>query len=248
MDRRQVLVIGNGMVGQRFVDQLVAADTAATCAITVIGEESRPAYDRVALSSWFNGKSEEDLRLVRPRAPDRRSGRLPVRAARRGDRPPGRQGDPRRRIARRLRRTRDRDGFVPVRPSRTGPRPRGMLRLPHARRSRTDPHVGHRTGPHHGPRDRRRAARPRSGQRAQGPRPRRPRRGDGAVPDAPTARRGRGTHARPLGRFARRRSALRRRARPVPGRRCRQRDRPADGRRDDPRLRHRGVLRRRPPS
>ena len=32
----------------------------------MIGEESRPAYDRVALSSWFNGKSEEDLRLVRP--------------------------------------------------------------------------------------------------------------------------------------------------------------------------------------
>ena len=27
MDRRQILVVGNGMVGQRFVDQLVAADT-----------------------------------------------------------------------------------------------------------------------------------------------------------------------------------------------------------------------------
>ena len=66
MDTRQILVVGNGMVGQRFVDQLVAADTEQTCAITVIGEESRPAYDRVALSSWFNGKSEEDLRLVRP--------------------------------------------------------------------------------------------------------------------------------------------------------------------------------------
>ncbi len=64
MDRRQVLVVGNGMVGQRFVDQLVAADTERTCAITVIGEEHRPAYDRVALSSWFNGKTEEDLRLV----------------------------------------------------------------------------------------------------------------------------------------------------------------------------------------
>ncbi len=52
------------MVGQRFVDRLAAADAERTLAITVVGEEHRPAYDRVALSSWFDGKSEADLRLV----------------------------------------------------------------------------------------------------------------------------------------------------------------------------------------
>ncbi len=64
MDKRQILVVGNGMVGQRFVDRFVALDAHATCDITVIGEETRPAYDRVALTSWFNGKTEADLRLV----------------------------------------------------------------------------------------------------------------------------------------------------------------------------------------
>ncbi len=64
MDKRQILVVGNGMVGQRFVDRFLAFDPHATCDVTVIGEETRPAYDRVALTSWFNGKSEEDLRLV----------------------------------------------------------------------------------------------------------------------------------------------------------------------------------------
>ena len=65
MTSRHVLVVGNGMVGQRFVDRLAAADAdERSLTITVVGEEHRPAYDRVALSSWFNGKTEADLRLV----------------------------------------------------------------------------------------------------------------------------------------------------------------------------------------
>ena len=65
MSSRHVLVAGNGMVGQRFVERLVAADPdGARTRITVIGEESRPAYDRVALSSWFHGRSEAELCLV----------------------------------------------------------------------------------------------------------------------------------------------------------------------------------------
>jgi nitrite reductase (NADH) large subunit len=64
MAQRHVVVVGNGMVGQRFVDRLVAADTTLDITITVLGEEPRPAYDRVALSSWFGGATESDLRLV----------------------------------------------------------------------------------------------------------------------------------------------------------------------------------------
>jgi len=59
----RVIVIGNGMVGQRFVERLVDGlpDGAS---VIVIGEESRPAYDRVQLSSYFSGKTADDLSLV----------------------------------------------------------------------------------------------------------------------------------------------------------------------------------------
>ncbi|HXS20861.1 MAG TPA: nitrite reductase large subunit NirB [Steroidobacteraceae bacterium] len=61
--RMRIVVVGNGMVGQRFLEKLPAADTFD---ITVIGEEPRPAYDRVQLSSFFAGKTAEDLNLVPP--------------------------------------------------------------------------------------------------------------------------------------------------------------------------------------
>jgi nitrite reductase (NADH) large subunit len=64
VNQRHVVVAGNGMVGQRFVDALVRADTDERWSITVVGEEPRPAYDRVALSSWFNGTTEAELCLV----------------------------------------------------------------------------------------------------------------------------------------------------------------------------------------
>ena len=66
MGQRHVVVAGNGMVGQRFVDRLVAGDADRAYRITVVGEECRPAYDRVALSTWFEGRTEADLRLVAP--------------------------------------------------------------------------------------------------------------------------------------------------------------------------------------
>ena len=109
------------------------------------------------------------------------------------------QGDPRRRVAGRLRRTRHRHRLVPVRAPGARPRSRRVLRVPHARRPRPDPPLGHHAGTHHRPRDRRWTPRPRSGQRTQGARPRRPRRGDGALPDAAAARRGRRPDARRAG-------------------------------------------------
>ena len=58
----KVVVIGNGMVGHHYVEQLskLSADTK----ITVIGGETRPAYDRVHLSEYFSGRSAEDLALT----------------------------------------------------------------------------------------------------------------------------------------------------------------------------------------
>ena len=56
-----VVVIGNGMVGHKFCGKLMAEPAAYQ--IVVFGEEPRPAYDRVHLSDYFNGKSAGDLSL-----------------------------------------------------------------------------------------------------------------------------------------------------------------------------------------
>src|SRR6266403_2574268 len=58
----KLVVIGNGMVGQRLLEQLQASSPKLE--ITVLCEESRPAYDRVHLSSYFSGKSAQELSLV----------------------------------------------------------------------------------------------------------------------------------------------------------------------------------------
>ena len=61
LDKRTVVVIGNGMVGFKFCEKLLAKSKNVN--IIIFGEESRPAYDRVHLSEYFNGKSADDLSL-----------------------------------------------------------------------------------------------------------------------------------------------------------------------------------------
>ena len=58
----KLIVIGNGMVGQRLLERLQTGT--AQLEITVLCEESRPAYDRVHLTSYFSGKSAQELSLV----------------------------------------------------------------------------------------------------------------------------------------------------------------------------------------
>ena len=60
----QLVVTGNGMVGQRFVEALRDRDKAHRWHVTVLSEESRRAYDRVNLSAYFDGTDAEDLDLV----------------------------------------------------------------------------------------------------------------------------------------------------------------------------------------
>jgi nitrite reductase (NADH) large subunit len=59
-----IVVIGNGMVGYKFCEKLVAKSTSKAFNITVIGEEPRPAYDRVHLSAYFSGTSVEELTMA----------------------------------------------------------------------------------------------------------------------------------------------------------------------------------------
>ena len=60
-----IVVIGHGMVGHKFLETL-AASGRKDLRVTVLGEEPRPAYDRVHLSEFFAGKSADDLSLVAP--------------------------------------------------------------------------------------------------------------------------------------------------------------------------------------
>jgi nitrite reductase (NADH) large subunit len=62
MDKQRIVVIGNGMVGQRFLEELTKRGAAAE--VTVFCEEPRPAYDRVQLTSFLSGRSASDLNLA----------------------------------------------------------------------------------------------------------------------------------------------------------------------------------------
>ncbi|WP_432050609.1 nitrite reductase large subunit NirB [Verrucosispora sp. NA02020] len=61
-----VVVIGNGMVGQRFVDAVRSRDPGGRWRVTVLAEETRPAYDRVRLSAFFDGADADELNLHTP--------------------------------------------------------------------------------------------------------------------------------------------------------------------------------------
>ena len=60
----KIIVIGNGMVGYKFCEKIIAKATPGSVSITVYGEETRSAYDRVHLSSLFDGQSPGDLSLA----------------------------------------------------------------------------------------------------------------------------------------------------------------------------------------
>jgi nitrite reductase (NADH) large subunit len=51
--RKTLVVVGHGMVGHRFVQAAIERGLTETQDIVVVGEEPRPAYDRVALTSFF---------------------------------------------------------------------------------------------------------------------------------------------------------------------------------------------------
>src|SRR5690606_41270234 len=61
---KKLIVIGNGMVGYKFCEKLVNSNRSDEFEITVFGEESRPAYDRVHLSEYMSEKSAEQLLLA----------------------------------------------------------------------------------------------------------------------------------------------------------------------------------------
>ncbi|MFG1814772.1 nitrite reductase large subunit NirB [Kribbella sp. NPDC049174] len=63
---RHVVVVGGGMVAHRLVEALRSRDTEIQWRITVLAEEPRLPYDRVALTSYFSGRDPHDLALGDP--------------------------------------------------------------------------------------------------------------------------------------------------------------------------------------
>ncbi|MCP8900390.1 nitrite reductase large subunit NirB [Gilvimarinus xylanilyticus] len=64
MSKQRVIVVGNGMVGHKFIDSVINSDNAENYEILTFSEEPRLAYDRVKLSSYFSGSTVDDLMLT----------------------------------------------------------------------------------------------------------------------------------------------------------------------------------------
>jgi nitrite reductase (NADH) large subunit len=66
MTKPNLVVIGNGMVGHRFLEKAHEYQLTEKYHIISFCEEIRPAYDRVHLSDFFSSKSASELSLVEP--------------------------------------------------------------------------------------------------------------------------------------------------------------------------------------
>ncbi|KAI0338846.1 nitrite reductase [Trametopsis cervina] len=62
-DRKTVLVVGLGMVGIAFIEKLLRLDTEMQYKIVTCGEEMHFAYNRVALTDYFQHRNVENLYL-----------------------------------------------------------------------------------------------------------------------------------------------------------------------------------------
>ena len=63
MSKQKVIVVGNGMVGHKFIDNIIQHPSDSVDVLT-FSEEPRLAYDRVYLTSYLTGKTAEDLQLT----------------------------------------------------------------------------------------------------------------------------------------------------------------------------------------
>jgi nitrite reductase (NADH) large subunit len=66
MAKKNLIAIGNGMVGHKFLERMIANGAVANWNLITFCEEPRVAYDRVNLSSFFSGKTAADLTVVEP--------------------------------------------------------------------------------------------------------------------------------------------------------------------------------------
>lgn len=63
-EKKRVVVVGNGMVGQRFMENLLKIDVDQACQISTFCEEPRAAYNRVKLTSYFESRDPSKLSMT----------------------------------------------------------------------------------------------------------------------------------------------------------------------------------------
>lgn len=63
-DKTKIVVIGNGMVGQRFMENILSHDKGEKFSLATFCEEKRAAYNRVKLTSYFDTRNPSDLSMT----------------------------------------------------------------------------------------------------------------------------------------------------------------------------------------
>mmetsp|Transcript_4453 Transcript_4453/g.9341 ORF Transcript_4453/g.9341 Transcript_4453/m.9341 type:complete len:1117 (-) Transcript_4453:180-3530(-) len=62
--KKKIVVVGNGMVGQRFMENMLKLDQDNQCTISTFCEEPRAAYNRVRLTSYFESRDPSALTMT----------------------------------------------------------------------------------------------------------------------------------------------------------------------------------------
>ena len=63
-EKKRIVVIGNGMVGQRFMENMLEYDKEKQCTLTMFCEEKQAAYNRVRLTLYFETRDTSDLSMT----------------------------------------------------------------------------------------------------------------------------------------------------------------------------------------
>ena len=63
-EKKKIVVIGNGMVGQRFMENMIGLDKENKSTLATFCEEKRAAYNRVKLTSFFQTLDPSDLSMT----------------------------------------------------------------------------------------------------------------------------------------------------------------------------------------
>jgi nitrite reductase (NADH) large subunit len=64
MSTETIVLVGHGMVGQRFLEELAGRGVMERARVVVLCEEPRPAYDRMNLTKYFSGTTPDELSMV----------------------------------------------------------------------------------------------------------------------------------------------------------------------------------------
>eukprot|EP00951_Prasinocladus_malaysianus_P011192 scaffold82579_cov46-Prasinocladus_malaysianus.AAC.1 len=62
--QKNIVVVGNGMVGLNFIEKIVKADAGGLYKVVTFAEENRPAYHRMNMTQYFGHRDANQLELA----------------------------------------------------------------------------------------------------------------------------------------------------------------------------------------